>query len=192
MLLFKKSCCLPKKSSHAPLQKAMFPLLKNLLIFFLKKSCSLPKKSGHAPLQNATFPPLKNLVILFLKKSCSLPKKFGHGPLQKAMFPPLNLRRPSLKSFQNHQPILFIAIGSRPTWGLIISLNSISSTRKNSFKFQTKPIHAYHLKSLIFSKNSIPILALWKSLFPFQSLTNFKILFPPVGRFSYKNIKLLN
>ena len=142
MFLFKKSCSLPKKSGHAPLQKAMFPPLKNLLIFFLKKSCSLPKKSGHAPLQNATFPPLKNLVILFLKKSCSLPKRSSHALLQKAMFSPLNLQRPSLESFQNHQPMLFIAIGSCPTWGLLPSLNSISSTKKTLLNIkQSQSMH---------------------------------------------------
>ena len=76
---------------------------------------------------------------------------------------------------------LFIAISSRSLWRVVLFPNSLSHPPEKSFLNFKKSIHAYHARSLIFSKNFfIPILTLWKSSFPFQSLTNFKIIFPPL------------
>ena len=82
---------------------------------------------------------------------------------------------------------------SFPLKSLPLSEFHVSSTRKIPFKFQKTNPCISRKESHLFQKNSfIPILTLRKSSFLFQSLTNFKILFPLVGRFSYKNIKLLN
>ena len=94
----------------------------------------------------------------------------------------------------------FIAIGSRPTWGVLLSPDSMPHPpEKSFFEFPKKSIHPYHLRSPIFSKNSISMLTLrWSSLTPkrvpflFKVLPISKLFFLSVGRFSYKNIKLLN
>ena len=88
----------------------------------------------------------------------------------------------------------FIAIGSRSLLRVFLSLNFMSHPLEKSLLNSKKTNPCISRKeSHLFQKNSfIPILTLRKSSFLFQSLTNFKILFPLVGRFSYKNIKLLN
>ena len=61
---------------------------------------------------------------------------------------------------------LFIAIDSRSTWEVFLSSNPMSHPPEKSFLNFKKSIHAYHVRSLIFSKNFfIPILTLrWSSL----------------------------
>ena len=80
---------------------------------------------------------------------------------------------------------------SFPLKSLPLSEFHVLSTRKIPFKFQkTNPCI---LRSPIFSKKLLhPYFNSLEEFLSFSSLTNFKVLFPPVGRFSYKNIKLLN
>ena len=83
--------------------------------------------------------------------------------------------------------LFFIAIGSRSLLRVFLSLNFMSHPLEKSLLNSKKPIHAYHVRSPIFSKNFfIPILTLQKSSFPFQNS------FSSIGIFSYKNVKLLN
>ena len=127
-------------------------------------------------------------VLLCFSKDQRAPLLFDWTPMTQmnSLSPSMCAQSPFFEnlSFFFSLPIkttnlcLFIAIDSRSTWEVFLSSNPMSHPPEKSFLNFKKSIHAFHVRSLIFSKNFfIPILTLWKSSFPFQVLPISKFFF---------------